>query len=306
MDNCYHRSTTFLGSTNFDTPYMTLKNYASTNYSINPLTHNWNQAFIRYCDGSSYMSNLRSPMIYNHTALYFRGFPILNAAFTHLQTEYGLSNATDVLIVGGSAGALGVWQFANYIRDTYVSRTANYMSIPDSGFFLEYEGMGQYITGWKWKFDNQNLTEWLQLSQTECMAEYTQNNEDTFQCVFAQNIAKYVKVKTFALQSRVDNWQLTHELCNKENKTVVNGYGYNVTVTFLTEFVDSKPSRHAAYLDSCAHHCGQWDTILIDGYNQSIAARDFYYGNLTHSNLFFQNYSYPMSAIQLRSLTANI
>ena len=155
--------------------------------------------------------------------------------------------------------------------------------------------MGGYIEGWRWKYENQNLTTYLNYGQPECVAEYTKNGGDIMECVFAQNIAKFVKVKMFALQGRYDSWQLTHELCLQNNDTASNGYGYNLTVNMMKNYIETNESLHFAYLDSCYHHCGQWNAIKIDGYDQSKAQVDIYYNNLTHSNLFFQNYSYPCS-----------
>ena len=295
MDNCYHRSLMYLGTTNNDAPYMQTGTYSSTNCKINPLTCTWNTVFIRYCDGSSFMSDSTQPMIYNNSKLYFRGFPILNAILQYLTDEYNFGNATDVVVAGGSAGGLTVWQHANYIKRQYVSSTANYMAMPDSGFFLDFAGVGGYVKGWKWKYDHQNLSNDLNICQPECVDYYTNNGGDIMQCVFAQNIAQFVNVKLFALQGRFDSWQLTHEICEENNDTASNGYGYNLTVNLLNNFIDTNKSLHFSYLDSCYHHCGQWNTILIDGYDQSTAQVAIYYNNISHSNLFFQNYSYPCS-----------
>ena len=222
MDNCVYRSSIFLGTTKYDKPYMSLNGYygyMSDNISVNPLSYNWNTAFIRYCDGSSFMSNSDDPYQYNDTlTLYYRGFRILNAALNYLSVQFNLDKATDILISGGSAGALSTWFHSNYIAINYISPTAQLMSMPDSGFFLQFEGVGEYIKGWQWKYDNQNLSYVLNICQTECVA---QQNEE-LDCVFAQNIAPYLKVKLFALQSRYDSWQLNNELCNTDNYTNVN------------------------------------------------------------------------------------
>eukprot|EP01084_Bolivina_argentea_P044960 82751_1 len=293
MDNCYHRSQTNLGTTLNDKPYMTLGSYMSDNATINPLSYNWNTIFVKYCDGSSFMSNRTDPIIYNNTKLYFRGFSILNGVFKYLIEEYKLLNATDILISGGSAGALTAYLNANYIAENFISLNANYMVMPDSGFFLQYEGIGQYVTGWKWIYDNENITYALNLTQPKCVSE---NRDNILNCVFAQNVAPYITKKLFALQSRFDKWQLRHELCNDTNGTIVNGYGYNLTFNFIDKFINTNKTIHGAYLDSCEHHGFEWNQIFIDGYLQSSASIDFYYNNLTHPSLFFQNDSFPCSS----------
>ena len=294
MDNCAYRSSIFLGTTKNDRPYMNLNGYygyMSDNYTVNPLSYNWNTAFVRYCSGDSFMGNAYEPYKYNSTlTLYYRGFRILQGVFEYLTTEFALNQATDVLISGGSSGALATWFHSNYIKQTYINPKANMMSMPDSGFFLQFEGVGEYIKGWKWKYDNQNLSAILKLEQSECIAENDGDNE--LNCVFAQNVAKYLKVKLFALQSRYDSWQLNNELCNTNNDTIVNGYGYNLTVNFLNNFINNKKINSGGYFDSCYHHTFYWNGIHIDNYTESLAQVDFYYDNLTHSRLWFQNESY--------------
>eukprot|EP01084_Bolivina_argentea_P061931 113211_1 len=291
MENCYYRSTTSLGTTKNDAPYWTFTDpWMVNNYSINPLSYNWNTIMVRYCDGSSFMSNRESPIVYNGIKLYFRGFRIMNAVLQYLTEQYGLDKASDVYITGGSAGGLTVWQAANYIRETYVAKNANYLVMPDSGYFLKWEGYGKYITGWKWNYENENIISTLNITQHECINKY---KDDMSNCVFAQTIAPYVKYKLFAMQSRTDSWQLNHELGNTKNDTMVNGYAYNFTLSFMEQFINTNKPNHVGYLDTCYHHCLQWGTIIIDGYNQSEVVVQLYYGNMTHSNFFFQNDTYP-------------
>ena len=188
-----------------------------------------------------------------------------------------------------------MWQHANYIFENYVHPKANYMVMPDSGLFFKYEGVGEYVKGWQWNYDNLNIHNTLQVLQPTCLFQWNSNIKDGFNCVFAQEIAPFVEYKLFAMQSRFDSWQLREELCNTVNDTLVNEYGDNFASVFIEKFILTKPGYHVGYLDSCMHHCLQWDTIIIDGYGQSMVYVDFYYNNLTHSNLFYQNETYPCS-----------
>ena len=58
--------------------------------------------------------------------------------------------ATNVLLSGCSAGGLSTWLHNDYVRETFVPSTATFMAMPDSGFFLEYEGYGDYISAMQW------------------------------------------------------------------------------------------------------------------------------------------------------------
>eukprot|EP01084_Bolivina_argentea_P285134 488898_1 len=182
MDTCEHRATTSLGSSstyaptsNFDSGYM------STEQTVNPLSYNWNTVYVKYCDGASFSGN--NETIYGAVGvnLHLRGWRILNGVFEELQRNYGWDKATDVLVSGCSAGGLTTWLHSDYIYDTYVKPlNAAFLSMPDSGFFMEYEGAGGYISGLKWNFVWQNASDAM---NKECLVD---NVDEPSKCIFAQ------------------------------------------------------------------------------------------------------------------------
>ena len=121
LNQCAERTDGHLGSSKYDGQYSNIgagAPYLSSNQSINPLTYNWHSIYIRYCDGTSYAGNNDTLTVYNSTlSLRFRGWRILNGVLNTLRDSYGLSTATDVLLSGCSAGALGVFFHANYVYD---------------------------------------------------------------------------------------------------------------------------------------------------------------------------------------------
>merc|ERR1711920_1157919 len=131
-------------------------------------------------------------------------------------------------------------------------------AMPDSGFILEYEGKGKLMTGLKWDFDNMNVT--ASLNQ-DCLA--AQEKEYEYLCMYAQETAPFSFVNMFALQSQYDSWQ-TDNMLVSDNKEEINVYGKNLTATIMNDYATG--SKHAVFLDSCAHHCGYWNQIEIDGY----------------------------------------
>lgn len=68
--------------------------------------YNWNTVFIRYCDGGSFTGSNSSTTIVQGMELFFRGKHILKAVIDDLLDNRGLSNATDVVVSGCSAGGL--------------------------------------------------------------------------------------------------------------------------------------------------------------------------------------------------------
>eukprot|EP01084_Bolivina_argentea_P281695 482011_1 len=211
QDTCAHRATTDLGSSNsYPNLLDTDKGCMSTDKSVNPLAYNWNTVTMRYCDGSSYTGNNETVVDAGHgIKLHFRGWRILNGLFKTLIEDYNFSQATDVVIGGCSAGGLNLYMHVDYIFNTYIPSSTTYMALIDSGFFMQYEGQGQYISAMKWLWDYMNVTE--NALNKKCF-EYYKQNGNQFNCMFAEYISPFLDVKVFNMQSRFDSWQTGCEL----------------------------------------------------------------------------------------------
>jgi len=240
QDSCVHRSQGNLGSSkaypqasNFDNGYM------STDQNTNPLSYNWNTIYVKYCDGASFSGNNETTDSSDRSVtLHWRGFRILNGVFKELDANYGWTQATDVLISGCSAGGLTTWLHSQYIYDTYVAplgiKPRNFLSMPDSGFFLEWEGNGKYVTAMKWLIEWQNTSAAL---NKECMAN--QKGGEEWRCMLAQENAPYENIRMFPLQSRFDSWQSGCELGLKDANQM-NVYGKNLSDNFQEKYMKGK------------------------------------------------------------------
>eukprot|EP01084_Bolivina_argentea_P105426 188781_1 len=294
QDSCVHRATSQFGTSTGYAQYMnTDTGCMSTDSSINPLSYNWNVVLVKYCDGSSYNSNNETTVTVGDLTLHFRGWRILNGLFKQLQAEYKLKSATDVVVGGCSAGGLNLYMHIDYIGNTYIPSTANFVGLIDSGFFMQYEGKGKYMTAMQWLWDNMNMTQGL---NQKCIQYY---KNDPFQCMFAENLAPFIDVKVFSMQSRFDEWQQICELVS-ENTQEMNEYGNNLTSVYEKMYENANgnsnaASLHGVFLDSCTRHCddGGWYGISIDGYSQATALYEFYNGQNNHSRIWFQNKTYP-------------
>lgn len=148
--DCAARSRSTLGSTAADpneTSSWVVEDLLIGEPSLNPLFYNWTSVYSRYCDGASRASNVAAPVQVNATsALYYRGFSILRETISALlgpnpgDGAPSLSTASSLVIVGGSAGALGAVLHADYIAERV--RTANpsirtIRAIANDGFFID-------------------------------------------------------------------------------------------------------------------------------------------------------------------------
>merc|ERR1712087_968185 len=103
VSDCAGRANGGLGSTKGDKPTITNNNgYFSRDAKNNPLMHNWNMVYLRYCDGGSFSGDNATTTEYSGKTLYFRGHRVLHAMMDDLLNNQGLSKATDVVISGCS------------------------------------------------------------------------------------------------------------------------------------------------------------------------------------------------------------
>jgi len=68
--------------------------------------------FVHYCDGTSFSSYRPEPLANSKAPngqLWFRGHANLAAVWDVLIHQYGIDNATEVILSGGSAGGLAVY-----------------------------------------------------------------------------------------------------------------------------------------------------------------------------------------------------
>ena len=129
---------------------------------------------------------------------------------------------------------------------------------------------------------------------------------DISECMFAQNNGPFIKTPILGLQSQYDAWQLTNELINVTNNSA-DMYGNELTNVILKQFIETN-NNHSIFLDSCFHHCGEWNQIAIQNQTQSdvlMAWWNYLYQNKSNLNkkniqkpqqFWFQNYSYPCNS----------
>jgi hypothetical protein len=106
-------------------------------HQINPVMHDWNMLQVLYCDGASWTGSNTTPTMHKGKQLFFRGLQNLEALIDDLLANRGVDKATEVVISGGSAGALAVYLHADAIR-ARLPASAKVVAMPDDGFFSEY------------------------------------------------------------------------------------------------------------------------------------------------------------------------
>mmetsp|Transcript_25911 Transcript_25911/g.28815 ORF Transcript_25911/g.28815 Transcript_25911/m.28815 type:complete len:381 (+) Transcript_25911:19-1161(+) len=283
-DNCYGRSLGRLGSSKSYTPTMALNGgYFSNEDTVNPMMYNWNMVYLKYCDGGSFSGNREDPDVYEGNKLYYRGKRVLNAMHASLMTTKGLDKATDVVISGCSAGGLATYFHVDWWAEN-LPKMAKVRGLPDSGFFLDFEGPPKYHSGMQWVFKAMNSTSGVNQA---CIKAYEPSGQ-AWRCIFAQYTAPFITTPIFPLQSEYDSWQTANDL-GSTNDTLINDYG--ASLTYLVKQNLLVNPIHGIFLDSCHHHCGEWGDIKINGDTQAIAFQKFYEGD--EKTPYIQGAIYP-------------
>jgi hypothetical protein len=265
------------------------------NFSSNPQAWNWTKIFLPYLDGGSQTGDLTDPVQVGGQTIFYRGARIHRAMVAALLRDEGVSSATDVLLAGGSAGGLATYLHADSWRDAILAQapSARFVAVPDSGFFLNFNATKGpreiYGEGMRWVFNRMNGTGGVPSS---CIAA---NPHDPALCIFAEEVAKTLRAPIFAQQSTYDTWQIASILQNS-TPAAINAYGSmiasRVNADLLAPHADA-----AVFLDSCAHHVGEWGEITIDGVVVAQALQTFYDSvGKGGKRLWAQGRAYPCTA----------
>ncbi len=149
QDDCLQRqlghSTTFISSIPYAKGGKTLTPLAgilSPDPAQNPDFYDANLVQVSYCSSDDWMGEqdgnkamIPSQIRASHDASnwYFDGHGIVQGVIALLQQHYGLNNATDVLLAGGSAGATGTFMNANFVSGM-LPLQIRFAALTDSGF----------------------------------------------------------------------------------------------------------------------------------------------------------------------------
>ena len=98
----------------------------------------WTKIGVLYCDGLTYQGSRKNPYDYKGSQLFFRGAVNMRAHLKWIDQEYGFQNASKIVMMGGSAGAIAVYLWVDYVRDMLKDPSKLY-GVVDSGIFLGLE-----------------------------------------------------------------------------------------------------------------------------------------------------------------------
>jgi len=125
VDDCYARAKTNLGSSN---------NWGqNSGYNPPDFASTWNIAVVPYCGGDFHSGTRMQPVV----GLYYAGHNTVAAVIQKLKAAYGLTQATEFILSGGSAGGMGVFINIDYVAAQFTAST-KVGALPNAGWFINY------------------------------------------------------------------------------------------------------------------------------------------------------------------------
>lgn len=238
----------------------------------NPMAHDWNQVFVHYCDGGSFLGHAKKEVEFKgeKREIYFRGRANFDAVFEDLMEKRGMKNATDLILGGDDAGGLAVMMHLDDVAEKFKDKkSTKVVGVVDSGFYYHDELLkGTDSPVWS---ENINTTFRMMRSEKgdtllskECLNASKENREDHSRCHLPEEAGKYIKTPFFIVQSRYD------PVINKEVAGIVDGQKHPNKVQTLGKELKEKildvvdhdedegKNRHGAFITGCAEHGGQW------------------------------------------------
>jgi len=273
LQDCLERSRGVHGSSHGEPRWRDLRRdgpYFSADGEENPLLHDFNWVFVRYCDGGYFSGDVAEPLRVGASQVFFRGRFIREAVVHFLRREHAMDSATDVVLAGCSSGGISALFAADAWRRLMPS-AARFAVFADSGYFL---GTSSYIQPKRFIVAYQNASMSL---ASGCVDRY---RDEPWACFSAPNALPYATVPVFVWQSRYDTNQLLG-VCDSLSRAArvrcVNAFGARIQASVEAVLA----AGDGFFVDGCSRHC--WDdrgpVLRAEGISPLRALSDWYRGS---------------------------
>lgn len=262
QEQCLGRSKGYLGTSNNLRTTFEAGGLLSSNETRNPGLNKGTAVFVHYCDGSSGTSNREEPV----DGVWYRGLGVRRAVLAYLLEQEGLAKAENVILSGGSAGALEVYlgldAMASQIREA--NRGAKVVGAPDAGFFMDLPTYGNASNYWyRQQFINADQTIWNSTRGGGLPAACLDANRGAeWRCLMAPYVAPMIRTPFFISNSKFDVWQIpniaklgcTPPACNSSQIGFLNDYGEKLTSAAVHAATVAPGGVSGAFVVGCWVH----------------------------------------------------
>lgn len=291
INQCAARlNTPFGSSTSHSESFVRRTPFFDDDPSENPLMHNWNKVYIRYCDGFSFLGGASDSVIKDGQLMYFRGSTILQSSISDLLQNENLDSATDIIIGGCSAGGFAAITNCDRLATQVKAQAseAKVVCASESGFFVNYDQSG--VSTYE-DLMSQGMALHEPVLPPKCLAKLS----NQLDCLLAENVMKHTEVPVFVMQSIYDDWARGSIMLSNGDDDEINAFGIIVEDKILDSVMIEPVTKNqnGVYIDSCQRHCNGYD-VQIDSLKKVVALQAWYENGMEGvDNTHIQSERYP-------------
>ena len=278
------------------------------------VTGDSNCVYLPYADGASFSGYREEPWPATYSngtnaSLYFRGARNMAASLDAVIRQFGgFVNATEVLVVGTSAGGLSTLlhldRIAALLHADSVAPNARVRGVSDAGFFLDH-ATWDHSTAHSFPREMEYIYNMQQLEpnlDAGCLAA-TKAAQQPWHCFMAPHLAPFIATPYFLTNSKYDAFQLSSILsepccghnpptCNATDVGRLDSYSRDF-VAAVTKLASTKTfqRQNGAYLTSCVCHNCAWDQLNFSKTTVLAAMTQWYTESLGDSRQLGQHVS---------------
>mmetsp|Transcript_126172 Transcript_126172/g.223524 ORF Transcript_126172/g.223524 Transcript_126172/m.223524 type:complete len:439 (+) Transcript_126172:73-1389(+) len=237
------------------------------------------------------------------TTVTFRGIKNLDGV-VDFAMKHGMTNATEFVLTGGSAGGLSTFLHADRVANRLRAEAPKIKKIraaPVVGYFLDHDnfrhastgrpntpdwsrpGLGANYTVWmKYVYSMQNLTFGTDGGLMKaCLAKHA---DQPHLCFMSPHMQDVMETPFFMFNSKYDQWQLGNifqsDWKTKAEQEGVLQYGRDF-MTQLAPVYMQGATKHGGMITTCICHGCPWDALKLEGKSSMEHYADWFYGKTT-------------------------
>jgi hypothetical protein len=242
--------------------------FLSGDRGINPDFYTWNAVYVPNCNFASFASSRPDPVVIpggasngSDAKIFLRGRNTFDAVIADLLGRQNMSQATDVILSGGSSGGLGVLYNIDHLATLLPKPGPRLTGFADAGFFM---GEASYVADMRggdavWNITGSGST------NRNCLAAYPATEQ--WKCLLAPYLLEHIEADLYLMNSAYDAWQLENECLDSDGRPCVNGrgsppvntpatqaYGVALKAAVWTALAAKTSGRNGCFIDSCFVH----------------------------------------------------
>lgn len=232
----------------------------------NPLFWKWNKVRFLPLDGANYLGYLEEPINYNGTEMWIRGYNNTMASLEYMRLNYGLFNASEIMLLGGSMGGVATMVWALYLKDYFPSNIKISIAL-DGSLFLDMYNEKSHC--YLHRYMRQAMFLYFNLNGTDLLKNCPYQNTDNWKCIMLNYIYEYIDYPVFFSNTQTDYFEISNYMsvnCVAEGGVTTCDSTDRQTITkirehflqFIFEIKKKKPNW-GFYIRSCFEHTLQFD-----------------------------------------------